>query len=897
MSLLEKIGQILKGFLGGTDNAEEHRVQAARMKFLYYGEAHELLNHGQRERLQNRTRYSPQRLDPTIKRLFKEIGDHVVNWNHAEKSGHLKRLREIVTDYHRRHASSLQPGWWSRLFIPPFIDPKNILFFGDTPLELSRKALKQEKPNPYLAFIYLQRAFDVKNDSPQFQKRLAEQLQELEDLYRPELQDQHRKIQELWTELAQISFENGDPVQARSYLVQALQTDPSHSKERLEVGKVYLINKEYKLAQSFLPELKKAFAQDRDVQIEIGHAYWQFDEFEEAISAYETALKCPHKTVGRFSSSQKQMAFIYHRMGTAYSENKISVSQSNSAKAIQFFTTAVKNDSSEEEYQENLYSAYAHQWEAFPDNFAAAYGQEWLQFLNICKSTIIEKWSDKLTKMLLNCSEQFFKAHQNQKTHACFEKIFQLFPERADLKIEVLDLAIRYGDWTPLEPKFAEWVEQNYANPYLKKKIGDAYWSTHQGLAVESYRDSLDLFTQLLSHCPDDERLTCQHHIADMQAKIGQKQLQTQPGLFRSVPYDEALQRLEKAAGLHPSLHASSFFDACLSAAQAEKQRSKPFRDTNKIISYFQKAFQIRFRKGDYLIELMQLYLDSKRFDEAIILYYGIQKQPWSEELALPAKVFSELANKLFERKDYELSLACHKKAFKLEPKNQKYKQNYFQLAFMFANDQYHTLQRNKAQEEEKKRLGSLSKLLEILKDCWDAGFQNVEKSKASFQEIIAKIYGSLATCYVERCLLPAPASEMEKNDVRRHKREHEKDIFQALKNYDLGLKYQPESASLHFDKGLLLDWQTQFEEAIEEYELAIQYQPRNPFYHKLLGSLYYVVSYDSEKKERHMELAQSYASANFENDYQIWKTELMCKSKTKEIDPHSYTMEKSGWF
>jgi tetratricopeptide (TPR) repeat protein len=897
LSLLEKIGQIFRGLLGGVDNSEEHRLQAAKMKILYYGEAQEFLNHEQRICLRNRACYDSKGLDPTIVRLFKEIGDHPMNCDKEEKSDHLNRLREMIEDYHRRHTTYLKPGLWSRLVTPPFLEAKKLIFFGDTPLELSSRALKSEKPDPYLSFHYLLNAFDIKNNSPKFQIKLAEQLQNLEDFYRPELQDQQRKIQELWIKLAETAYENGQPVPAQDYLERALLSDNSNAKNRLLIGKLYLMNQEYRLARPFLSELEKAFAQDIQVQIEIGNAYWHDNKFQEAFSVYETTLKYSQNNAQKLLSHQKQIAFIYHQLGIIFSQNLISVSPGNLTKAIEHFDKAVKVDSSEKEYLEDLCNAYILQWEAFPLNFAADYGLEWIQFLKICPPTMIEKLSDKMIKMLFECSEQFFKIHQNQKAHICLETIFQLFPSRLDLKIDALDLAIRFQDWMPLESKFDKWNKECYTNPYLKKKMGDAYWNTRQDLAVAAYQQSLDLLTQSLQHCQDDEILVCQHHMAELQAKIGQHQIQAAPGLFKSVPYDEALKRLEEATSLDP-LHAPIFFDACLSAAQAEKQRSKLLRDTNKMISYLQKAFQIQLKKGDYLIELMQLYLSSKRFDEAINLYYDIQKQPWSKELVFPAKVISELADKLFERKNYEAAIACLKEAYKQEPTNLKYKHDYFQLTLTFAKHLEEAYQKDKAKEEEKKRLEQLLKIVEILTECWGKGFQNVDKLKPPFQNMLIKIHRLLADCFIERCLLPQLAEKMDKNDVREHKKKHEKNITQAIAYYDVGLSYQPENGSLHFDKGLLLDWQGQYEEAFKEHLLAIKDQPYKPFYHQLLAPLYYIVHTDSTKKEDHMKLAESCASPAFKEDYPIWKAEFMSQAKTKEIDPHTDTYtQKRGWF
>src|SRR5262249_35004829 len=146
------------------------------------------------------------------------------------------------------------------------------------------------------------------NDSPEFQEQLATQLQEIES---SELEGEQRKIQELWIKLGKTAFENELPDLAISHLEHALQVDSKNAKARLQIGKLYLANKEYTSAQPFLAELQKAFPQDLQMQINIGHAYWQLDQFKEAMDAYEAAASCYQKQAGKLSSHQKQMGSIY----------------------------------------------------------------------------------------------------------------------------------------------------------------------------------------------------------------------------------------------------------------------------------------------------------------------------------------------------------------------------------------------------------------------------------------------------------------------------------------------------------------------------------------------------------------------------------------------------------
>ena len=274
----------------------------------------------------------------------------------------------------------------------------------------------------------------------------------------------------------------------------------------------------------------------------------------------------------------------------------------------------------------------------------------------------LKEWAPAISEQIMRYSEHFFKAHQNQQAHAYLEKALRLFPDQIHLKIDALDLATRYHDPIPLQTKFDDWNLGNYANPYLKMKMGDAYLSTDKTKALDAYEEALDLFVKReASNISDQEKSNCQKCMAEIQAKIAQEHLQRPPGyFFQGVDYEQALQRLEKAARLNPA-HGAQLFDAYLAAAQAEKQRTSLLRDTNKIIGYYQRAFESIHKKGEYLIDLLKLYLDSKRHDDAVTLYYEIQKQTWSGDFALPADLYNRLAHKLLERKDYQAAHACCK--------------------------------------------------------------------------------------------------------------------------------------------------------------------------------------------------------------------------------------------
>lgn len=1092
LGIFEKIGQILKNFIGGTDYSQRERVQAAWLKFLYYGEAHGLLKEDHIEKLGRRISQAQQnQFDPAIKKLFKKVTDYHKNSKDSQ-SNHLKQLREIVVEYHKNHATLLRPGIWRRFFSSEKLDPTKIIFFGDTPLQLHQKALKQNHPR--LALEFLMKAFDVKNDSADFQKQVAEHLQKLEAKKFDELKDEAGTLQELWMKLAHTAFENQLPEEAKSYLSNALRIDNRDLKLRLEVGKLYLSLNENELAKPFLPDLQKAFPQDLSLQLKIGNIYWKDENFDQALAPYEAAIKIYLTPAGK-TANQKEMADVYYRAGHihlkklipsasiskaisylseavlidssvlkpqeelfdaykqewqasqanffalheknwlpfldklpegfikkeqqqimdiliecaklhfqahqnqnghAYLKKALSLFEENAGlkikvldlaiqyhdlalqiemghaywkgnnleQAIKAYTAALKvyatspgknanhNEMADiyyraghvhlkkliptgnltnavsylseafrinpyvSKHQEELYDAYVQEWQASHGTFFAAYEKNWMPFLKKAQGSFIKKHEKQILEIVIECAQLHFQAHQNQNGHATLNKAIFLFEENADLKIKALEMAIQHGDCSPYQDQWPAWEKEHSAHPYLKEKIGDALWLTNKKAALVVYQESLTLFTQKLTACQDDQmKADYKKHMAYIQSRIGQNLLQKQPSFFKGVEYDKAIESLEKAVALDPETHASQLFDAYMSAVEAEKKKSWALRDTNKIMAHYLKAFQAFPKKGDYLIELLDLYFNHQRFDDATALYHEIQKQPWASYLDLSAALCTNLGKSLSKKKDDLFALKCFKSAYKLEPANQKYKHNYFQSALNYSQSEYQKLLKGQPDMEEGEFIECLGDILQNLEICQEAGFEKVEKLKESFKEQLAMISKALAESYVKSSLLPKPTKQMGIKEMKKHIAVHKKDLVQALNYYDQALEYQPSNAALHFDKAALLDWmceqldisdweseklvwKTEHEKIISELELAIKYQPLNPFYHKLLARLYFVVSYHESSAEQY-ELAIDCASASpeFNEDYQTWTDEFLSRLKTKQIDPHAYTQRKKGWF
>lgn len=889
LNIFGKIRELLKGIFGGTNRSTEQRVHAAWMKFLYYGEAQGALSQDQIDRLRSRINYTPLANTP-VGQFFHEMQVFHNEPTKKSKSEHLESLRQRIIDFHQRNASALRPGLWSRLFTRPDLDPQKLFDFGDTPLQLSRNALDQKQPDPQLAFSYLQRAFELKNDSHRFQVKLAAHLKKLEDRKDPILKNQSKKFQEMWIELAQNAFKEQESKLAKTYLDRALLSDSKHAKGRLEVGRMFLDNKDYELAKPFLHELQTS--QDPAFQTEIGHAYWNLKEFTQAIAAYETAIKYHSQSAIRQTpAAKKEIAALYRRIGNFYLGGADAEKRENLIKAKVYFSKAFPYDPDNTEVQDDLCKVYEKIWAADPDAFAVAEGQEFLNRVISLNSKMKNKWEAVLSKIFIHCTVQYFNAHQNQTAHTYLEVALQLFPERADLKIEALDLAIRYHDLAPLGERILRWNHDEYANPYLKKKIGDAYWADSGfETALEIYEGALKLFSIRLKSCGDKEKGECRKLMAEIQAKIGQWHLQTDQG------GSQALKWCEEAAKLDPA-HSPLYSQACLAVAEKEKERWLG-KDIQKIIDFRLKAFEAHPKKEDSLVELLGLCFDAERHEDAINLYKKMKEQSWFAELDIPASLTSKLA-KALKKKDPKEALVCFRAAHLKEPKKQEYKADYYKFNLKRAKQLSKKIQDSSTLKEEK-RIDLLNKLIAPLKECWDKGFDSVANHTEPYQIFLTGIYQSIAKSYVRQYLIPPSAgiSPYDREDIKEHREKYSDEMKIALKYWDQVLSINPKHAVSHFEKGLILDyWLINHAEAFKAYELAAQCEPKNPYYQWLLAQTNTLVHGKRERTEQHKKLAEEHGYENFSDDWKIFHAEMLFLEKTKEIDPHAYTKQKKGWY
>lgn len=885
LTLLERIAQIIKGLLGFSDHGNKARVQAAFLRFLYYGEAHGFLTNTQIHHLKQRIQYpSLADQDPLIKEIVKQLKTfHEGDEN--SKSHHLGKLREIVMDFHSKSYSALMPGFWIRLLKPASLPAKGTGHFGETPLKLFKKAIASDEKEGQNAFDFLKIAFEVKNDSVEFQQRLGKQLEKLEKHSTSHSQNRQLEFQMMWFELAQNAYANNLPSKGKEYLSHLTRGADLNSEMRLRIGKLYLLNKEFHLAEPFLEELKNQCGDHCEILKEVGHAYWELKQFPKAIEVYEKCVIAYKNQYYHLAPHEKQLALIHFRIGSFYLEKEEEIDLSNVEKAYFSLNLARFLNPSSLDAQLGCCRAFIQLKKLDLKKFADTYHQPFTAFLSQSSLEKLGGLSSQISDILLEMGAHFFEMHQSTNAHLYLSLICLIFKDHIDRKIAALDLAIQYHDWKPLEKHFKEWNSRHPTHPFLKMKIGDAYWQTSKEVAIPYYKEALVLFNKMYEKSDKPAYLNI---IADLHAKIGEEHLHAK-GKF-----DEAFKNLEAAASLNPEKHGPSFFASCLAAAEKEKKLNWLQRDENKMIEFYLRAYKSYPQNGPYLGDCISLLIEKKRVNEAVQLYVDIQKHPWANQLSMSPSVLNNLGQILIEKGLLDIALVCCKQAYASKSKKSD-KKDYFQTALSLADQ---TLNQSNEGSLSEDQLHNINLALKRLEECWKEGFENVESLKKPMQEKFVLFYQLLAKQQMKAFLMPKPHSQYTYEELKKYRKEFKKEIFETLRHYGCGLEYRPESAELRFDKGALLEWLGLYEKALAEYELAAHHEPSNSFYHKCAESMLVALGKSDGDECLHAKAIAKNAPENLMADFLIWSRELMLKSKSKVINPHSYTVKKRlGFF
>ncbi len=884
LSLVDKIIESVKGLLGFEDKGHSKRVEAEWLKFLYYGEAQGFLSDYQLTSLRDRFSFCNQPLSPIIKNAFEEIARHRRNQTSTQC---LSRLRAILIDFHAHQSNYLQPCLWKSLFQKPDLDVRQLIHFGDTSLVLAQQALMLPQPNVRLALKYFLEAQKLKNIHPEFQRKFALQFKQFIDTYQndPAISEHQTVIQRSWIELAKVAYANHRQTEAHEYTTYVLESHPNEEIKCL-LGELFLSVSDFDRLEPFLPTLQQAHTQNATLQIQIGKAYWHYQRFPEGVSAYQRAIylleqQDPHTFNSTNSSLQAE---LHLEIGKAYIQKLEGLNdQTSSSKAIAHLSKANQLTSNQETIQRLLLDAYHQQWQTDPEIFTERYKEEWLQTLHVSSPELIHEKRENLISMLLICSEQAFARHHNSLANEYLETGVELF-EDPSFVLQILELTLKYKDFKTVNDVIERWDEVHYSHPFIQERIGDVYSNVDRNQALSAYHEAIHLFEETLQRGDIQEEAQCRTHLANLQAKVSHIQLETEPGFFTQIPYDNAITRLETAVSLNASAHTQTLFEAYLAAAKAEQEKNFLSYDRAKAINYYAKAFRLTQQNGPYLNDLMTLYLSHRNdYAQATLLFSEILKQPWANEFQLNDVQLHQLAKQFIASNQNEMALVCLKKAHAQQPSLVVCKRDLYQLILTQAKDLQAKAALSQISEEKIQLLGSS---IDSLTKQFDEGFTQIDSLESHYRTALSGAYRQMAQAYMQVFALDESERMLSrKNLLRPHLKHFQQEIQSAIDCYTSALQYCPEDPSLYFERGMIHDLKLDLEVALQDYRRAVQYQRHNSFYRKRLAFTYGVLAKIDKMHEHESKLKDS---REFYEIYTRWSDEYFIKNKVYHINPHT---------
>lgn len=887
LSLVDKVMEIVKGLLGFEDKSHSKRAEAEWLKFLYYGEANGFLSDNHLTSLRHRFYIGNQTTSPTIRKVFEEITRN--RHGQASNQNHLSSLRIILIDFHTQQANYLKPYLWKRLSQKPELDARRLIHFGDTSLMLAEQALMPPQANVQLALKHLLEAHRLKNLNPEFQRKLALQFKQLVDMHQndPVISEYRTVIQHAWIELARIAYSNNRQAEAHEYATCVLESNPSDAIKNL-LGELFLSVSDFDKLEPFLPPLQQARSQDANLQVQIGKAYWHYQRFAEGVMAYQTAIHLLEQEdlqILNHSSTSSLQAELHAEIGKAYLQRLEGLNGNTSpSKAIKHLSKASQLKDNQENIQRLLLEAYHQQWQIHPETFTGRYREEWFQALQLSSPELIHETRATITNMLLSCSEQAFAEHCNHIANEYLETGTELFKD-SSFVLQTLELTLKYKDFEAVNDLIEIWDETHYSNPFIQEKIGDVYFHLNRNQALSFYQEAINLFEDKLRRIDDiQEEANCQNHMANLQAKIGQVQLETTPGFFTQVPYDNAIERLETAVSINPSAHSPSLFKTYLAAAKAEQEKSFLSYDRAKAINYYIKAFHLTQQDGPYLNELMGLCLSHRNhYAQAALLFSAIQKQAWADQFQLSDVQLHQLANQFIASNQDEMTLICLKKAHAQQPNVAVYKRDLYQLVLKQAKELQEKAILSQTAEE---KIPQLKASIDMLSQQFNNGFSQIETLESNYRKALSGAYRQMAQAYMQIFALDESEKTLNRKSLLQpHLKTFSKEIQSAIDNYTSALQYTPEDSLLYFERGMIYDLTLCLEEALQDYRCAVQYKRNNPFYRKRLAFIYGVLA-KTDKMEEHENKLK--APPGFYETYQRWFDDYFVKNKVHHIDPHT---------
>lgn len=883
VSIISKIFEYVKSFFGFEDSTQPYKLNSNLLKFLYYGEAQGFITEKHVQRL-NATRHNS--LSPLygnyIQRLIAEINMRSQSQDLAQRNDRLANMRGILIQFHRNNALSLKPGFWHRFNYKPSLEGAHLREFGDSHLELSRKA--EREVNYDQALDHLLYAHALQNKNGEFQNQLWRQFKAILDICHDDVgaRSRHNRIKDALISMGTIALEQNRIKAAEAIFDQLRIYFPHDDDVARRIGEAYLNHKEYGLVQPYLYLLEYYYSNIAMKQMELGNAYWELHDYAKANERYQLAIQLHtsyHDVVSLGRYPQTHIEFMHARIGYAYL-NFIP----DYAKAIHHLSEAVKGTRFQGPENQWLFEAYIKQWKTSPKAFEQQCGEQFYFFLAKCKESQLKNFEPQVKEILLACVEFAFSGNRAPQAKNYIEKGVTIFKNDSAFITNCIDLCIKHKNTECIASKINGWDKQFFEDPVFKEKLGDVAIANNNFKAgTNLYKGAVVIYEDKISatdHEPTKKML--QDRLTDLYYKAGQL-LFNHKG-WTSKPQELGLEYLVKAAKGN-SKYAEALAQAQLQIAQKESEKSFLLYSLDAEITSYKKAYEADPKIGPALDKLFELYLKNEKYHPQLLeLHLSVLAKPWAAQFNLTAESYSKLAavyHRTKKKKYTAHTLACLKKAHLLAPENPVYKRDFYRFNLTVAKDK---LKRAWGLEDLTEKLGQIEEIITILKQFetykWDSG-KEWDEIRYGYQKTLAGIYGSLADIYLNQCLHPYGEDT---NDNWKTRLPHTQ---KAMDNFDLAIKYDPENPVYRFEKAFLLDVAFRFEDesvnkAKLEYALAIKHCPENPFYKAQLAF------FDSEREKELM--AKVPKDASFTAAWVFYRKERFLKEKSQPLpNPHKY--------
>lgn len=891
VSLIWKIVESVKSLFGFTDRTDKIRVNAELLKFLCRGEELGYIDNRIVEKLnKNRVSYPTNLTDATVQRLIAQISARHLSRGQGESETHLKTIHATIIDYHRENASDLRPSFWCRFIKSPTLSPERLIDFGDSHLELARQALDARPPEYSIALENLLRAHDAHNSTQQFQQKLWIHLKEFLEKYKSTQAaiQQQTVIQNIIISISSIALKHNEKDKAVGYLNYLMETYPVDDNLRCRIGECYLKHDYYEKAEPFLPLIRNTHISDPEMQDKIGNMYFKQDKISEAQEAYKTALELYRKNKPVLS---QKLADIASKLGKINLEKMEGIDLAKASEnAIKYYSEAVQFNISQIEYQECLSKAYIQRWEESPANFEEQYGELWRSFITSCEYQVREDHAIIIKKMFTFCADKALAGQKRNIAQEYLSNALKIFDFDQDYVCDTLQKCAENNFVDDILPLLEPWKKQFSNNPLMKEQIGNVYWAKgDKKKAVDHYQEATALFESKKNATQNEGDIQYySEHISNLTTKVGSYRLSVSE-------YDKAIEQLEKSVKNNPR-KTKELFDAYLKAAEVEGSKSIFTYSLQKHIQLLKKAYETIPQNGEYLNKLLELYIKNNKVEDAVNLFLDMQNQSWISEFTLKGVYVLKIVVKLREldsKSHALLLLKTLEKAYAADPRNNKIKEELYLQRFLLSQEKAKEAIALEADSDKKIPLFEESIAL-LLKNIED-GFEGIPDKIQLHQESISNLYALLAEIYIRHVQLDRNLTVA---DRVAHFASHKADIEKALECYDKAIEQTKADASLHFEKGLILEnYDIKPQDAIKEYLLAVQLNNKNPFYNKCLALSYTAYNFDYVNQAKYEANVPEEIREEFNKSYEHWKRNLFLKIKVGSvINPHKFKIEK-GWF